>query len=284
MKRVWIFTVTVLLILSITCNLYLFFEKKDEKTVTRYIEEPKKSPEETYQDMLTEMKKSSHKSMIDFLRYTSYKNGSAKIVALGDSVTYGVGASPEGNDHLNHSWVGLLQNYVGSNVKGIRNVKIVNKGFPGHTTSQLLKENRINEVIAEQPDIVIFEVCLLNNQRKSVSLEQTNADIKNIVNTIHKQLPETLIVLQSPNPSTTRVKANKLGLTYQDYLDSTKTYVTSKGWYYIDIHTAYEKAIHTKKLPLEQTLIADGVHPNDIGYKIWFDILKNAFSEQLTRL
>ncbi|GAA3319005.1 hypothetical protein GCM10020331_024120 [Ectobacillus funiculus] len=63
-----------------------------------------------------------------------------KIVALGDSVTYGVGASPEGNDHLNHSWVGLLQNYVGSNVKGIRNVKIVNKGFPGHTTSQLLKE------------------------------------------------------------------------------------------------------------------------------------------------
>ncbi|MFB9760948.1 SGNH/GDSL hydrolase family protein [Ectobacillus funiculus] len=284
MKRVWIFTVTALLILSITCNLYLFFEKKDEKTVTRYSEEPKKSPEEIYQDMLTEMKQSSHKSMIDFLRYTSYKNGSAKIVALGDSVTYGVGASPEGNDHLNHSWVGLLQNYVGSNVKGIRNVKIVNKGFPGHTTSQLLKENRINEVIAEQPDIVIFEVCLLNNQRKSVSLEQTNADIKTIVKEIHKQFPETLIVLQSPNPSTTRVKANKLGLTYKDYLDSTKTYVTSKGWYYIDIHTAYEKAIHTKKLPLEQTLIADGVHPNDIGYNIWFDILKNAFSEQLTRL
>ncbi|GAA3319007.1 hypothetical protein GCM10020331_024130 [Ectobacillus funiculus] len=48
-------------------------KKKDEKTVTRYSEEPKKSPEEIYQDMLTEMKQSSHKSMIDFLRYTSYK-------------------------------------------------------------------------------------------------------------------------------------------------------------------------------------------------------------------
>lgn len=284
MKRVWIFTVTALLILSVTCNLYLFVKKKDEKTVIRYIEEPKKSSEEIYQDMLTEMKKTSNKSIIDFLRYTSYKNGSAKIVALGDSVTYGVGASPEGDDHLNHSWVGLLQNYVGSNVKGIRNVQIVNKGFPGRTTSQLLKENRISEVIAEQPDMVIFEVCLLNNQRKAVSLEQTNADIDTIVNKIQRQFPETLIVLQSPNPSTTRVKANKLGLTYKDYLDSTKTHVTSKGWYYIDIHTAYEKAIHTKKLPLEQTLVADGVHPNDTGYRIWFDILKNAFSEQLTRL
>ncbi|GAA3319003.1 hypothetical protein GCM10020331_024110 [Ectobacillus funiculus] len=64
---------------------------------------------------------------------------------------------------------------------------------------------------------------------------------------IHKQFPETLIVLQSPNPSTTRVKANKLGLTYKDYLDSTKTYVTSKGWYYIDIHTAYEKKQYIQK-------------------------------------
>ncbi|MBG0966936.1 SGNH/GDSL hydrolase family protein [Bacillus sp. SRB1LM] len=222
------------------------------------------------------------KSIIDFLKQTSATKGNVKIVALGDSVTFGVGAITKKGSRFSNAWGGLLKEYLNTELD-IPNLQVINKGFPYRSTSDLIKEKRIEEVIHEQADLVIFEVCLFNNQSQGISLNQTALDIDTIVTEIHKNSPNTLVLLQSPNPSTSRSenKTNRIGLTYQDYLNHTKKHIKEKGWHYIDTYSAYQNFLIQKNLQLKETLNIDGIHPNNTGYMIWFEILKAEFSKPL---
>lgn len=281
MKKALIFIVS--LFIAIIVSLYLF---SDTKTNINSISSPPKTTDNTNEgkkDITKPEKKQTDKSVINFLEHTSSTKGKVKIVALGDSVTFGIGASTEKGSRFSNAWGGLLAKYLNNDVANIHNVTVINKGFPRRSTSELLKEKRVDEVIQENPDLIIFEVCLFNNQSKAVSLAQTNFDIDTIVNQIQTKLPNALILIQSPNPSTSRTdtKTNRIGLTYQDYLHSAEEHIKSKGWHYIDTYNAYQEILKKKNLQLEETLIADGIHPNNTGYTIWFEVLKEEFSKPL---
>ncbi|MGG0283572.1 hypothetical protein ABEY41_00265 [Peribacillus butanolivorans] len=53
----------------------------------------------------------------------------------------------------------------------------------------MLEGKNIDAVIHDNPDLVIFETPLINNQYQSISLEQTEKDLKNIMSKLQKELP-----------------------------------------------------------------------------------------------
>ena len=61
----------------------------------------------------------------------------------------------------------------------------------------------------------------------------------------------------------------------------TQKHIKEKGWHYIDTYSAYQNFLIQKNLQLKETLNIDGIHPNNTGYMIWFEILKAEFSKPL---
>lgn len=234
-----------------------------------------------WNEKLDSLKQGSGETIIDYLKYVSFKNDKANVAILGSSVTRGDGADNQSGNPFYKSWGGLLENYLNRDIEGISNLIVSNYGFSGYSTSGILKENHVDEVIKGNPDVVLFETCLLNNHGQSVSLEQTNNEIDSIVGMIKEKLPDSKIVLQSANPSSKKIgQKNKLGLTYQDYLTNTKAHIEAKGWQYIDVYSEYENLMNKENIKLEDTL-SDGIHPNNTGYKLWFEVLKADLSKKL---
>lgn len=125
-------------------------------------------------------------------------------------------------------------------------------------------------MIKEEPNFIIIESSILNSHRKNEPLKNTNESIRMAVEQIQQALPTSKILLTSPNPATTKLDTdyNDIGLNYQEYLESTEDYILSQGWNYADMYGAMLIDFEKEGLTLEQTL-ADGLHPNDLGYRIW---------------
>ncbi|MED0936428.1 SGNH/GDSL hydrolase family protein [Bacillus mobilis] len=205
-------------------------------------------------------------SILDWLKYTSTQKESINMSVLGSSVTAGDGASD-----IEKSWAKLFANYLTA-LDGVNQINLVRNGYSGYSTANLIDNNKISEVIKNKPDIIFFELCLLNNAGQNIPLEKTYEDIDNIIGELKNNLPESLIVLQTAD-SIPNDKRNKVGLTYDDYNREVKKYAVDKGYNFIDTYEEFKGIVQKEKLNYKDILV-DGIHPNDEGYKIWFNILK----------
>jgi lysophospholipase L1-like esterase len=213
-------------------------------------------------------------TVMDWLIEESTQKETITISLFGDSVTYGMGASsPDKN------WGNLLSNYL-NNQQNISAVTIHNFGFSGYTTSRLIAENKINEVILSKPDIVIFEPTLINNFGSSISITQTEEEILSLIKEIEEQLPEALIIIQSTNPTHPNFSKNQnmAGNQYLDYVNSLKNFADTHQLNYVDIHAGMESLMVKNSKQLVDVM-ADELHPNDLGYQYWFETLKDSIKK-----
>ncbi|MDF2926682.1 MAG: hypothetical protein K0R57_5596 [Paenibacillaceae bacterium] len=209
------------------------------------------------------------RSYLDDLRYIKARKQSSSVTisTLGSSVTQGTGASDPSKN-----WSSLLANYL-SQADGYTIINVNNNGFGGRTAGGLLKESKVELVIEQSPDIVIFENCLLNDHGQSVPLVQSVKDITAIVDDLKAALPEAVIYVISPNPKAEDV-ANSLGLTMKDYAANARSLAEKAGWAYMDVYEGF-----TTQGADMYKLTVDGTHPNDSGYKRWFEIMKAEFEK-----
>ena len=162
---------------------------------------------------------------------TNYPPKNQTIVAFGDSLVEGVGATP-GND-----FVSLVERTL--------RVDIINKGKSGDTTAHGLA--RIDEVLVEDPGIVIL---LLggNDALRRVPKKETFSNLSAIIERL--QSSGALVVLLG-------VRGGILGDGYAgDFETLAETY-----------HTAYVSNV-LGNLITNPKLMYDGIHPNDQGYVI----------------
>lgn len=162
---------------------------------------------------------------------TNYPPKNQTVVAFGDSLVEGVGATP-GND-----FVSVVGRTLG--------VTIINKGKSGDTTADGL--GRIDEVTAEDPGIVIM---LLggNDVLRRVPKAETFANLGAIIERL--QSAGAIVVLLG-------VRGGILGDGYaSDFKALAKKY-----------HTAYISNI-LEGLITNSQYMYDGIHPNDQGYVI----------------
>lgn len=168
------------------------------------------------------------------------------VVAFGDSLIEGVGASP------NNDLVSVIERDLG--------IDVINKGKSGDTTASAL--TRIDEVISLEPGVVII---LLggNDFLRRVPKEETFNNLETIIKKFQDK--QTAVILLG-------IRGGILSDGYKDsFIDLSKKYHT------IYISDVLDNVI-TKK-----DLMSDGIHPNDKGYKIIADRITPVLRELLDK-
>ena len=164
----------------------------------------------------------------------NYPPKNTKVVAFGDSLIEGVGASP-GNDFI-------------SQVEKKLGIKIENKGRSGDTTLSGLE--RIDEILALDGGVVIL---LLggNDALRRIPKEETFKNLEIIVQKLQEN--KTLVLLLG-------VRGGILSDGYED--DFEKLAKKYKTLYVSNV---------LKNIILKKDLMYDGIHPNEKGYKVIAD-------------
>lgn len=208
-------------------------------------------------------------SLLDRARFVTERDGEATIVVLGSSVTFGKGATEE-----QPVWGSLLEASL-NEMDGIK-ARVVNHGYNGYSTADLISKNKVEAVIKDKPDIILFELCLINNNRHPQDdISQTKADIQWIMDTFSEQLPDTLVILQTANPTIyNNVFLEQGKVTYEQYNVEIAEYVKEQQWPFIDTyHLLLAKMDDQNIFPAD--VLSDHVHPNGEGYHMWFELLSD---------
>lgn len=169
------------------------------------------------------------------------------IVAFGDSLVEGVGATP-GND-----FVPILSKKLG--------VPIINAGRSGDTTDSALARIE-SDVIAKNPKIVI--VLLGGND----ILNQTPKE------TMFKNLTAIIDAIQTRGAAVILIGIRG-GLFYDAYHKDFKELAKQKGAFYV--------ADALKGVLGNPELMSDTIHPNDTGYAMLASRIEPVLRKILTR-
>ncbi|MFF2459548.1 SGNH/GDSL hydrolase family protein [Peribacillus simplex] len=212
--------------------------------------------------------------LIDFLHYKSLTQDKVIVSLVGSNGTSGTGAS-----NASKSWAGLLEKSLRADREDLETLRFINHGHEGYSTEDLLKGRKIEAVIQDDPDLIIFENSLINNHYQSLSLEQTEKDLESIMTKLQKELPNTKVLIISPNPVANSKTENSLGLDYLDYIQASEQVIKINKWTYMNSKEEIEKRLSKKNMRLADILTNDNIHPNDQGHYIWFEVMKEYFKQ-----
>ncbi len=176
----------------------------------------------------------------------NYPPKNEKIVAFGDSLVFGQGAT-EGND-----FVTLLGKSIGRN--------IMNYGVRGNTTADGVA--RMHEVIKENPGLVIL---LLggNDTLRRIPIETTESNLRMLVDTFQKNGAVVVLI---------GVRGGILGSAREDMYERV---AHEYGALYVpDILDG---------ILLKPELMSDAIHPNDAGYARIAERLTDIFDSNKLR-
>ncbi|CQR73007.1 Acyl-CoA thioesterase I precursor [Sporomusa ovata DSM 2662] len=174
-----------------------------------------------------------------------------KIVAIGDSITYGF-------PYLQClSWVHLAGEELG--------LSIINKGVNGNTSSQML-ERFDYDVIRQLPSHVII-MGGTNDACTRVEAEEVDNNIRYMAETALQYGITPIIGL--PIPCNYPQDEYILGL----YREDVREYALTNDLYVIDFYTAFLK--YESKQP-QVEFYADALHPNERGYKVMAGLVVKA--------
>ena len=217
-------------------------------------------------------------SFLERSTFVTERDDEVTIAVLGSSVTFGKGATED-----QPVWGDLLEADL-NGMDGI-NAKVINHGYSGYSTADLISRKKIDAVIKDKPDIVIFELCLINNNRYPQNdINQTKLDIQWIMDRFSEELSDTLVILQTANPTIYNDVFLEDGkVTYDEYNNEIAEYVKAQQWPFIDTYHLMQTKMEDQNLALEE-ILDDNVHPNGVGYGLWFELLKERLNMPVKEL
>jgi lysophospholipase L1-like esterase len=180
-------------------------------------------------------------------KITNFPSAGRDIIAFGDSLVTGVGATP-GKD-----FVSQIQNKIGD-------ISIINKGRPGETTGEGLQ--RIDEALGSSPKVVML---LLggNDALRRVSVDQTFSNLKRIIDKIHaKGAVVILLGVQG-------------GVLTDKYSSHFKSLAKETGSLYVS--NVLDGIFG------HPDLMSDSIHPNDRGYSMIAERVTPVLSKALSK-
>jgi lysophospholipase L1-like esterase len=217
-------------------------------------------------------------SLIDFLRYRALTQNKVIISVLGSNVSAGSGATNSEN-----SWLELLKNSLKSSSDELQSLNLINRGYEGYSTTDLLKGNKVDSVINDKPDFVIFEDSMLNNYSQSISIKQTDEDLVNIMSKIQNRLPHAKILIMSSIPIANSNNKNSLDLKYEDYINESEKVISKNNWRYFNGIKEFNNKLKDGNILLVDILANDYVHLNEKGNSLLFEVLYDYFKQSSSR-
>lgn len=145
-----------------------------------------------------------------------------------------------------------LENLYGENL-----LDVIVYEFNG-TTTQFLESGAADEVARMNPDMLLFETLTLEDNSGLVMLDQTLANLKEIVDVFMEQNPDLYLVLQPPQPIFTTVY-------YPDQVRSVKQFANENSIPFLDHWTEWPDYATEEILDY----LTDESAPNEKGHEVW---------------
>jgi lysophospholipase L1-like esterase len=170
------------------------------------------------------------------------------VIALGDSLTYGYGASPE------TAYPTVLAD--------LSKWRVINAGVNGDTSSDVLA--RVEKITKQNPNLVLLGVGG-NDVLQRIQSDTTRANITAIIDTLQAKNIDVILVAE-PHLSASalfgKVSDNPL---YEDIADAKDIPLYSSGW---------------SAVLSDDTLKSDQIHANAAGYRQFAEGLHGYLQEE----
>lgn len=211
-----------------------------------------------------------------------------KIKLLGDSITHGVGGEgykQDGESFISgfarntngYCWANLLRDYMESSF----NCEVINNGCSGVTIEFII--DNFDTLVDTEDDIVICTIGTNNRHQYVVNgpkMEKEDMLTKFYENII--KLNEKFgnagkdVIFVANIPASAENEMDKADywriLHMNDIHDAYVKASFACGFPLVDLYSRFLQYCNLKNIALD-SLLADGLHPNNAGYDVMFDIL-----------
>lgn len=201
-----------------------------------------------------------------------------KIIALGDSITYGGG-------DLRGGWVQRMREFLDKNsLSSDANEEpyytVYNLGISGDTTDDLIEraERELKVRIDEEESIIIFAIGINDTQflekenEHHVSLDKTITNIRNLINIAKKYSSKVIFFGLTPvdEKKVTPIPWNLNKFYRNQYIEqynqAIKNICAENNLPFVDMLPVFQNLDYKK-------LLLDGLHPNTEGYEEMYKII-----------
>lgn len=229
---------------------------------------------------------------IELLRQRLNSGEHVVIKLLGDSITQGVGGTGfcQDGEHIvddfyrndnGYCWANLLRDHV----KEHYNATVVNNGCAGTTIQDTIKN--LDVLVSPDDEFIICTIGTNNrHQFAKAGPRRTESEYKDFFYNCLLKLNEELcnrgkkVIFVANIPVTPGCEESNDFLWYiihmDDINDLHKRAQEVTGYTFISLYDLFCDHIAKNNIAL-RSLLVDGVHPNDNGFKIMFDLLIDAF-------
>lgn len=205
-----------------------------------------------------------------------------RIKLIGDSITHGMGSSdfkqstdasdflfnagtfPQYRNYGVKCWAGMLKSYLEEKF----NCSVVNNGASGASSKQLV--DNWDAIVSADDDVII---CMIGTNDRNGSLSAT---YQNLVAIYEKaQAKGQRIIFMSAPPASNENEEQATAFHLED-LDNLYNYADNTlrvG--YISVYKAFINYCRDTGTKIDD-LLSDGLHPNDEGYQIMYEIVLEA--------
>lgn len=203
-----------------------------------------------------------------------------KINVLGDSITYGVGASSEET-----SYVGLLKKEYGEknvNNYGISGTRIAKRRVPYTIFPQADQDflSRIDSMEKDADLIIVFGGVNDYGHGDAIMGEPNGFDeytfygaLNSLFKKLYMRYPNSQLLILTPLHRFEEEKENMLGYKLEDYVNAIRARAEKYSVPVLDLYTV--SGIYPADEDLKLMYTIDGLHPNDKGHNRIFQLLNN---------
>lgn len=187
-------------------------------------------------------------------------NENVKIVALGDSLTYGWMTS---QGYLDFLKIHILKKYKGAKFE------IINKGIPGDTANDGLRRVE-NDVTKISPDLVLVQFAL-NDAYTGYSPDDFKKKFESIILKIKEKNTPEIALLTSVNLLNS--EENKFAELYYDKIHECGEKYNLPV---VDVNGYWKEKI-SSGIKHSQLVQSDGIHPTEKGYELMAEAVFQLF-------
>lgn len=199
------------------------------------------------------------------------KKGEAQLVFLGDSITHGWEAKGKA----------VWDKYWGP-------LKAANFGIGGDRTEHVLWRLENGNFDGLKPKEIVLMIGTNNTGHQGraqkeldgaiyqCTAKQTAEGVKAIIDKLHAKCPEAKILVLAIFPRGA-TPADKLRQQNEETNNIIKTFADNKTVYFMDINQKFLESDGT----LSKDIMPDLLHPNEKGYEIWAEAIKDKVNELL---
>lgn len=194
-------------------------------------------------------------------------------VAMGDSTVEGVGASS--NDK---TFPALIRDFLRSEYK---NTSFYNLGRRGVLVKDLLRY-QIDEAIALRPDLISISIGA-NNVMRGGRISTFEKDLRSLFKRLTSETSATIIINNIPDFSAARKIIKPVRFFYAFRARKFNEVIKRVSDEYRVIHVDLYNNSRFVFNNYPEFVSSDGLHPSDLGYAVWANIIINRLNFFLQR-